>query len=67
MTAKEKIEIKLALAKECLKEANDEYYRLGKEDKSLAAEVLAYARVRYYQGVIDTCMFTLNLLEKEVR
>lgn len=67
MTAKERIKIKLELAKEHLKEANDEYYRLGKEDKPLAAECLAYARVRYYQGVIDTCKFTLELLEKEVK
>lgn len=47
MTAKERIEIKLNLAQEKLKEANDEYYKLGKENRPLA-EGEAYSRVRYY-------------------
>ena len=34
MTAKERIEIKLNLAKENLKEANEEYYKIGKENRS---------------------------------
>ena len=63
MTAKERIEIKLNLAQENLKEANEEYYKLGKENRPLA-EGEAYARVRYCQGVIETCKFTLELLEK---
>lgn len=63
MTAKERIEIKLNLAQENLKEANEEYYKLGKENR-LLAEGEAYARVRYCQGVIETCKFTLELLEK---
>lgn len=63
MTIKERIEIKLNLAQEKLKEANDEYYKLGKENRPLA-EGEVYSRVRYYQGVIETCKFTLELLEK---
>lgn len=63
MTIKERIEIKLNLAQENLKKANEEYYKLGKENKALA-EGEAYARVRYCQGVIETCKFTLELLEK---
>jgi hypothetical protein len=63
MTIKERIEIKLNLAQQNLKEANEEYYKLGKENRPLA-EGEAYARVRYCQGVIETCKFTLELLEK---
>ena len=63
MTIKERIEIKLNLAQQNLKEANEEYYKLGKENRPLA-EGEAYSRVRYYQGVIETCKFTLELLEK---
>ncbi|WP_315283315.1 hypothetical protein [Fusobacterium hwasookii] len=63
MTIKERIEIKLKLAQENLKKANEEYYKLGKENKPLA-EGEAYVRVRYCQGVIETCKFTLELLEK---
>lgn len=63
MTAKERIEIKLNLAKENLKEANEEYYKIGKENRPVA-EGEAYSRVRYYQGVIETCKFTIELLEK---
>ena len=43
MTIKERIEIKLNLAQEKLKEANDEYYKLGKENRPLA-EGEAYSR-----------------------
>lgn len=63
MTIKERIEIKLNLAQQNLKEANEEYYKLGKENRPLT-EGEAYARVRYCQGVIETCKFTLELLEK---
>ena len=63
MTAKERIEIKLNLAKENLKEANEEYYKIGKENRPVA-EGEAYSKVRYYQGVIETCKFTIELLEK---
>ena len=63
MTIKERIEIKLNLAQQNLKEANEEDYKLGKENRPLA-EGEAYARVRYCQGVIETCKFTLELLEK---
>ena len=63
MTGKERIEIKLKMAQENLKEDNEEYYKLGKENRPLA-EGEAYARVRYCQGVIETCKFTLELLEK---
>ena len=47
-TGKERIEIKLNLAKE----------------NRPVAEGHAYAMVRYYQGVVDTCKFVLELLEK---
>lgn len=50
-------------AKENLKEANEEYYKIGKENRPVA-EGHAYAMVRYYQGIVDTCKFTLELLEK---
>lgn len=60
----ERIETKLKMAKENLKEANDEYYKCGKENR-VRAEGLAYADVRYYQGVVNTCKFVLNLLKEE--
>ena len=63
MTGKERIEIKLNLAQEKLKEANAEYYKTVIENRPVA-EGHAYAMVRYYQGVIETCKFTLELLEK---
>ena len=63
MTIKERIEIKLNLAHEKLKEANAEYYKTVIENRPVA-EGHAYAMVRYYQGVIETCKFTLELLEK---
>ena len=40
MTAKERIEIKLNLAKENLKEANEEYYKIGKENRQLLKDML---------------------------
>jgi len=63
MTIKERIEIKLKMAKENLKKANAEYYKTVIENRTVA-EGHAYAMVRYYQGVIETCKFTLELLEK---
>lgn len=63
MTTKERIEIKLKMAKENLKEANAEYYKMVKENRPVA-EGHAYSMVRYYQGVVDTCKFVLELLEK---
>ena len=63
MTIKERIEIKLNLAQEKLKEANEEYSTVGTDNRPLA-DGEAYSRVRYYQGVIETCKFTLELLEK---
>lgn len=63
MTIKERIEIKLNLAQEKLKEANAEYYKTVIENRPVA-EGHAYAMVRYYQGVVDTCKFVLELLEK---
>ena len=63
MTIKERIEIKLNLAQEKLKEANAEYYKTVIENRPVA-EGHAYAMVRYYQGVIETCKFILELLEK---
>ena len=63
MTGKERIEIKLNLAEENLKKANAEYYKTVNENRQVA-EGHAYAMVRYYQGVIETCKFTLELLEK---
>ena len=38
MTAKERIEIKLNLAKENLKEANEEYYKIGKENRPVCTD-----------------------------
>jgi len=63
MTGKERIEIKLKMAKENLKKANAEYYKTVIENRPVA-EGHAYAMVRYYQGVVDTCKFVLELLEK---
>lgn len=63
MTGKERIEIKLKMAKENLKKANAEYYKMVIENRPVA-EGHAYAMVRYYQGVVDTCKFVLELLEK---
>ena len=63
MTIKERIEIKLNLAQEKLKEANAEYYKTVIENRPVA-EGHAYSMVRYYQGVVDTCKFVLELLEK---
>ena len=45
MTAKERIGIKLKMAQENLKEANEEYYKIGKENRPVA-EGHAYEMVR---------------------
>lgn len=64
MTAIERINIRLKMAEESLKEANAEYCKAGKENR-VFAEGLAYSDVRYYQGVISTCKFVLELLKEK--
>lgn len=60
---KRELVFKLKIASKRLKEAKEEYYRLGKENKPVA-EGLTYAAVRYYEGEVSSYKYTLKLLGK---
>lgn len=63
MLPRERIQIKLNVAEENFKKSYEEYYK-AREENMIFTEGVAYSNIKYYQGIMETCKFILELLEK---